>query len=79
MPEIERGICPHSVRQARSLLGLNRMKTIEISFANRRKEKIAAETISLTDAPGWVVLRTAGNIVEMISAGVIKREIARIK
>ena len=49
------------------------MKTIEVSFVNRRKEKIAAETISLTDAPGWVVLKTDGDVVEMISASVIKR------
>lgn len=49
------------------------MKTIEVSFANRRKEKITAEAISLTDVPGWVVLTAPGGVVEMISASVIKR------
>ena len=49
------------------------MKTLEILFTNRRKEKVTTETISLTEAPGWVILKTGGTVAEMIPAGVIKR------
>ena len=48
------------------------MQTLEILFTNRRKEKLAVDTISLTEAPGWVILKTGGG-AEMISASVIKR------
>ena len=49
------------------------MKTLEILFHNRRKEKLTADTISLTEAPGWVVLKTDGGVAEMIPASVVKR------
>ena len=49
------------------------MQTLEIFFTNRRKEKLAVDTISLTEAPGWVVLKTDGRVAEMISASVVKR------
>ena len=49
------------------------MKTLEILFNNRRKEKLAADTISLTEAPGWVVLKTDGVVAEIIPASAVKR------
>ena len=49
------------------------MKTLEILFHNRRKEKLTADSISLTEAPGWVVLKTDGGVAEMIPASVVKR------
>ena len=49
------------------------MKTLEILFTNRRKEKLTAETVSLTEAPGWVILKTGGAVAEMIPASVIRR------
>ena len=49
------------------------MKTLEILFINRRKEKLTADTISLTEAPGWVILKTEGVVAEVISASVVKR------
>ncbi len=49
------------------------MQTIEVSFLNRRKEKITADAISFTDAPGWVTMKADGSVVEMIPSGTIKR------
>ncbi len=49
------------------------MQTIEVSFINRRKEKITADTISLTDAPGWLVVKNEGAVTEMIPSAIIKR------
>lgn len=49
------------------------MQTIEVSFLNRRKEKITADAISFTDAPGWVTVKAEGAVVEMIPSGIIKR------
>ncbi len=49
------------------------MQTIEVSFVNRRKEKITADAVSVTDAPGWLVIKSDGVVVEMISATVVKR------
>ena len=49
------------------------MQTIEVSFINRRKEKITADAISLTDAPGWLVVKNEGAVTEMIPSTIIKR------
>ena len=49
------------------------MQTIEVSFLNRRKEKITADAVSFTDAPGWVTVKADGAVVEMIPSGIIKR------
>lgn len=49
------------------------MQTIEVSFVNRRKEKITADAISFTDAPGWLVVKTNGVVAEMIPATIVKR------
>ena len=49
------------------------MQTIEVSFVNRRKEKITADAINFTDAPGWLVIKIDGVVVEMISASIVKR------
>ena len=49
------------------------MQTIEVSFVNRRKEKITADAINFTDAPGWLVIKVGGTVAEMIPATVVKR------
>ncbi len=49
------------------------MQTIEVSFVNRRKEKITADAINFTDAPGWLVIKIGGAVAEMIPATVVKR------
>ena len=49
------------------------MKTPEILFTNRRKEKLTAEAFSLTEAPGWGILKMGGAVAEMIPASVIRR------
>ena len=50
------------------------MQTIEVSYVNnRRKEKINADVVSFTDAPGWVVVKTDGAVTEMLPANAIKR------
>ena len=49
------------------------MKTLEILFTNRRKEKVTAESVSLTEVPGWVILKSGGAVAEMIPASVIRR------
>ncbi len=49
------------------------MQTIEVSYINRRKEKITADTISFTESPGWLAIKIDGVVTEMISASIVKR------
>ena len=46
---------------------------MEILFTNRRKERHSADMVTISEVPGWVILKNDGVVAEMISASVIKR------